>query len=183
MGRQINFFLHPGDQESFDKLLKSFGDVVLFRDYHNSNHLTTIDDTLIKDIGKEKKRVYLMRPKDFKNIQLEYVESHHYWHVNSRSLPVVHFDRSVYINKTIERGRLYFEPRYVNDNEWVNKPDDFINWADKVLKAVRRNLKKYKYQMGNYNYTDYLGASALNWLQETEAKVASAGCELIAQKS
>jgi len=182
MGRQINFFLHPGDHGGFDELLKSFGDVVLFRHYQYSDVLTTIDDTLIRDIDKEKNRVYLMRPTDFKGIGLEYVENHHYWYVNNRSLPVLHFDRSVYNNKSIQRGRLYFEPRYVKDTEWVNKPDDFIHWADKILKTVRSRLKKYKYQMGNSNYTEYLGACALKWLQETEARVTSAGCESISQK-
>jgi hypothetical protein len=182
MARQINFFLHPGDHESFDELLKSFGDVVLFRDYHYSDVLTTIGDTLIRDINKEKNRVYLMRRTDFKGIQLEYVENHHYWYVNNRSLPVLHFDRSVYSDKSIQRDRLYFEPRYLKNSEWVNKPDDFVGWADKILKTVRTRLKKYKYHMGNYNYTEYLGTSALKWLQETEAKVASAGCELVSQK-
>jgi hypothetical protein len=182
MGRQINFFLHQDDQGSFDELLKSFGDVVLFRHYHYSNDLNRIGDTLIRDIDKEKIRVYLMRPTDFKDIQLKHVENHHYWYVNNRSLPVLHFDRSVFSEKRIERGRLYFEPRYLIDSEWVSKPDDFIHWADKILKTVRSRLKKYKHQMGNYHYTEYLGASALKWLKETEAKVESAGCELISQK-
>lgn len=182
MGRQINFFLHPDDQEDFDKLLKSFGEVVLFRDYNYSNKVNTVQDTLIRDIDKEKNRVYLIRPEDFKDIPLEYVKNYDYWYVKSNSLPVLHFDRSVYRDKKIQRGRLYFEPKYVNDIGWVNKPDDFIIWADKILKTVRNKLKKYKYQMGSYNYTEYLGANALKWLLETEAKVESAGCELIPQE-
>jgi hypothetical protein len=182
MGRQINFFLHPDDQEDFDKLLKSFGEVILFRDYNYSNEVTTVPDTLIRDIGKEKHRVYLIRREDFKDIPLQYVQNYDYWYVKSNPLPVLHFDRSVYKDNKIQRGRLYFEPRYLSERGWVNKPDEFIIWAEKILKTVRNRLKKYRYQMGNYNYTEYLGANALKWLYETEAKVESAGGELISQK-
>lgn len=181
MARQINFFLHPDDQEYFDNLLKSFGEVVLFRDYNYYNELTTIGDTMIRDIDKEKKRVYLVRQEDFKDIHLQYVEKHHYWYVKNDSLPVVYFDRSVFRDNIIQRGRLYFETKYLNNGEWVDKPEDFIIWADKILRTVRSRLKKYKHQMGKYNYTEYLGVNALKWLQETEAKVESAGCELIPQ--
>ncbi len=171
MGRQINFFLHPDDQEDFDRLLKSFGDLVLFRDYNYSDEVTIVKDTLIRDIDKEKYRVYLIRPADFKDFPLKHVEKFNYWYVESSSLPVLHFDRSVYRDNKIQRGRLYFEPKYVDDTGWVNKSDDFINWADKIIKTVRNRLKKYKSQMGSSTYTEYLGANALKWLHETEAKL------------
>lgn len=183
MGRQINFFLHRNDQEYFDKLLKSFGDVVLFRDYNYTDEVTIIPDTLIRDIDKENHRVYLIRTEDFKDIPLQYVQNYDYWYVQSNPLPVVHFDRSVHKGDKIQRGRLYFEPKYLSESGWVNKPNEFIIWADKILKTVRNRLKKYKYQMGTYNYTEYLGANALKWLHETEAKVESAGCELIPPNS
>ncbi len=179
MGRQINFFLHPDDQDDFDKLLKSFGDVVLLPYYHFNNKIFTAADTIVRDIKKEGSRIYLVRPEDFMDIKLVHIEKFNYWLVDDNSLPVLHFDRSIYRDNTIHRGRLYFQPQFVENMEWVKKSDDFVNWADKIIKTVRRKLKKHKYQMGNYNYTEYLGENAFDWLDKTKAEVGGAGSRLI----
>ena len=181
MARQINFFLHPDDQEDFDKLLKSFGEVILVPHLHHTNNITTVEDTLIRNIKNDKKRIYLVRSVDFKYIELEYIQKFDYWLVKDNGVPVLHFDRSIYTDNKIQRGRLYFEPQILQGSQWVNKSEDFINWADKIIRAARHKLKKYKHQMGNYIYTEYLGANALLWLEETQAEVASAGCELISK--
>ena len=75
MGRQINFFLHQDDQDEFDKLLKSFGEVVLLPYYHFDNKISTVTDTLIRDVRKEGTRVYLVRLQDFKDIKLHRIEA------------------------------------------------------------------------------------------------------------
>jgi hypothetical protein len=43
MGRQINFFLRQDDQPGLDKLLKSFGDIVLIPYYHHDNRVATVE--------------------------------------------------------------------------------------------------------------------------------------------
>src|SRR3954463_5179736 len=96
MGRQINFFLHPKDQENFDTLLKSFGEVILLPYYHQHNKISTVTDTLINDIKKEGSRIYLVRPVDFKEIKLEHISKFDHWLVADNKLPVLHFDRSVF---------------------------------------------------------------------------------------
>jgi hypothetical protein len=179
MGRQINFFLHPDDQEDFDKLLKSFGDVVLLPYYHFDNEIATTANTIVRDIKKEGSRIYLVRPEDFKEIKLVHIEKFNYWLIDDNSLPVLHFDRSVYIDNSIQEGRLYFQPQFVQNNEWVKKSDDFVNWADKIIKTVRRKLKKHKYQMGGYNYNLYLGENAMEWFDKTNAQLGGGGSKLI----
>ncbi|PKP46724.1 MAG: hypothetical protein CVT94_13765 [Bacteroidetes bacterium HGW-Bacteroidetes-11] len=179
MGRQINFFLHPDDQDYFDKLLKSFGDVVLLPYYHFDNKISTTADTKVRDIEKEGSRIYLVRPEDFKDIKLVHIKTFNYWLVDDNSLPVLHFDRSVYRDNSIHRGRLYFQPQFLENMEWVKKSDDFVNWADKIIKTVRHKLKKHKYQMGSYYSTEYLGENALDWLDKTKAEVGGAGSQLI----
>ena len=106
MGRQINFFLHPDDQDDFDKLLKSFGDVILLPYYHFDNKVSTVADTIIRDTKKEDSTIYLVRPEDLKDIKLVHIEKFNYWLVDSSSLPVLHFDRSVFRDNTIHRGRV-----------------------------------------------------------------------------
>ncbi|HYG37367.1 MAG TPA: hypothetical protein VD908_02055 [Cytophagales bacterium] len=179
MGRQINFFLHPNDQEDFDNLLRSFGEVILLPYYHFDNKISTVADTIVRDITKEGRRIYLVRPEDFNDIKLIHIEKFNYWLVDDNSLPVLHFDRSFIRDNIIHSGRLYFQPQFVENMEWVKKSDDFNNWADMIIKTVRRKLKKHKHQMGNYNYTEYLGENALNWFDETKAEVGGGGHQLI----
>ena len=179
MGRQINFFLHSDDQKEFDEFLKSFGDVVLLPYYHFDNKVSVIKDTLIRNIETEGERIYLIRPEDLKNVKLIHIEKFNYWLVDDNSLPVLHFDRSVFKDNVINSGRLYFQPQYVENMQWVKKSDDFINWADRIIKSARRQLKKHKYEMGNYSYTEYLGKHALEWFVNNNAEVGAAGHKLI----
>lgn len=180
MGRQINFFLHQDDQADFDRLLKTFGDIVLLPYLHYENKVATIEDTLIRDRIKEGRRVYLIRRSDFKNIPLIHIENFGYWLVDERALPIIHFDRGVTTDDKIERGRIYFEPDFIDLREMrmVKKSDDFVKWADNIIRTIRRKLKKYKYGMGPYSYTAYLGDNAANWKDLNNAEITAAGEEL-----
>ena len=180
MGRQINFFLHQDDQADFDRLLKTFGDIVILPYYHYDNEVSTIEDTLIRDRAREGRRVYIIRRSDFKNILLTHIEKFGYWLVDDRALPIVHFDRGVTEEDKIERGRIYFEPDFVDPREMkmVKKSDDFIIWADNIIKTVRRKLKKHKYSLGVHTYTEYLGENAVKWKELNRAEIAAAGAEL-----
>ena len=127
MSREIFELIDAGE---FDKLLKSFGDVVFLPYYHYDNKVATIKDTIVRDALKEGSRVYLVRPQDLKVIKLTHIEKFGYWLVDDNSTPVLHFDRSVFKENTIHSGRLYFQPQFVKDMSFVKKSDDFVNWAD-----------------------------------------------------
>lgn len=145
MGRQVNFFLHKDDQLEFDLLLKSFGEVILVPYYQYQSEVSTVEDTIIRNIKTEGSRVYLVRQSDFKSLKLKHFEKFGYWLLEDNQLPVLHFGRSVFKANSIQRGRLYFQPQFVDETGWVNKSDDFIKWADNMVKTVRRKLKKHKF--------------------------------------
>jgi hypothetical protein len=180
MGRQIDFFLHQEDQADFDKLLKGLGDIVLLPYYHHDKKVSIIEDTLIRDLEKEGGRVYLIRREDFKDISLTHIEKFGYWLLDDRTLPIVHFDRSVTKDDKIERGRIYFEADYVDTKQMImiKKPEDFVKWADNIIKTVKRKLKKHKYSLGPHVYTEYLGDNAVKWKEFNRADIAAAGAEL-----
>src|SRR5437870_1183518 len=148
MGRQVNFFLHEDDQLEFDLLLKSFGEVILVPYFQYQSKISTVGDTIIRDIKTEGSRVYLVKPRDFISLQLEHFEKFGYWLLKDNQLPVLHFDRSVFNGDSIKRGRLYFQPQFVNDLGWVNKSEDFVKWADNIIKKVRRKLKIHRIESG-----------------------------------
>lgn len=180
MGRQVNFFLHTKDQPNFDTLLKSWDNLVLLSYKSFNGELSILQDSILKS-GQDL-RVCLARQEDLKDIKLEYITTKKYWLVDSLRCPVIEFDRCYCTDSTIGRGRLYFQPKYVADMQWVEKPHDFVVWADNIIKTVRKKLKKYKHQMGPFTYTEYLGENASLWLRENDAEVQSAGAVLAVDK-
>src|SRR5687768_3831778 len=177
MGRQINFYLHWDDQADFDKLLKSFGDIVLLPYYHYDNKVSIAEDTIVRDLKKEGNRIYLIRRKDFKNIPLTHIKNFGYWLIEDKALPVVHFDRCVMTTNKMETGRIYFQTYYLNSDEMkmVNMPDEFIRWGDKIINTIRRKLKKYNHSIGTRACTEYVGEHALQWLTVNRAVLAQGG--------
>jgi hypothetical protein len=175
MGRQINFYLYGEDQNDFDAFLRSCGNPVILPYYYPKKQVSTVPDTLMRDEKKEGDRVYLVRPMDIQEMKLEYNEYYGYWNLNETVLPVLHYDRCVNTENEIYRGRLYFEPKYVKNMEWVAKSDDFVKWADNVINKARRILKKHTFDSGGYNYQEYVGKSAASWIEKKQAGAKNGG--------
>jgi len=179
MGKQVTFFLHSDDQLDFDLHLKSFGDVLLIPYFHYENTIATIENTLVEKILKNGNRTYLIQPENFGDIELEPLEKFEYQLVKDQKLPVLHFDKSLNNDKSIFRGRLYFQPKFMEDGEWKSKPDDFVKWADKIISSTRRKLKKYRHHVGKYEYVDYFEEHALDWYLKNEGTMINGGQEII----
>ena len=182
MGRQVNFFLHSDDQADFDKLLKSFGELVLIPYYHYDNVVSTVSDTILIDPRKDGTRIYLVRPENLQDIKLKHIEKFNYWLVDETSLPVLHYDRCVTKDNEILSGRLYFQPQFVSNGNWCNKSDIFVNWADHIIKTVRRKLKKHQLKMGDYLISELLGEKTKMWAEQNNAVLKPGGGTLMARK-
>ncbi len=178
MGRQINFFLHKDDQVEFDSILKSFGDIKLVPYYHHQNNISTVNDTIIRDIKSEASRIYLVRPEDFESLQLKYYENLGVWLLNDVDAPTLHFDRSFFQGNSIHRGRLYFQPQFVRDMQWISQSKNFIEWADKIIKSFRRKLIRHKFDFDGWGYSEYVGKHALQWIIENNPQSLGGGSEL-----
>jgi hypothetical protein len=168
MGRQINFYLHPDDYQEFEDLLKASGDILFLPYYHYDNQVRTVDNTLSVDIKMDGTRIYLVRRQDLTQIELRHIENFGYWLVDDNHLPVLHYDRCRFDNNKIMRGRLYVEPSFVKDMQWVNKSKEFISWSDSIIKTARRKLKKYRFDMGGWGFSEYVGKHAKEWLDRTK---------------
>lgn len=180
MGRQINFFLHPDDQKDFNDFLKSFDDICFLSYYHKTENPTIIDDTLIRDHVKEGSRVHLIRKQDIKDIRFQFIEKFGYWLIDNNSSPVLDFDRCITWENDLRSGRLYFQPKFVENLQWVEKNTDFVKWSDFVISKTRRYFKKYryKYENGSYEYNAYLSEKAINLLTDNKAIIGLIGDRL-----
>ncbi|KAF0200975.1 MAG: hypothetical protein FD170_3007 [Bacteroidetes bacterium] len=180
MGRQINFFLHPDDQNDFNSFLKSFDDICFLSYYHKTENPTIIDDTLIRDHIKEGSRVHLIRKQDLKDIRFHFIEKFNCWLIDNNSSPVLDFDRCITWENYLHRGRLYFQPKFVDNLQWIEKNADFVKWSDFIISKTRRYFKKfkYKYEGSSYEYNAYLSEKAMSLLTDKKAALGLNGDSL-----
>ena len=59
------------------------------------------------------------------------------------------------------------------------KSDDFVIWAESILKTARRKLKKYKFDMGGWGFSEYVGKSTIAWLEEMKLNSEKGDSELV----
>ena len=180
MGRQINFFLHPDDQNDFNDFLNSFDDICFLSYYHKTDNPTIINDTLIRDHIKEGIRVHLIRKRDLNEIRFRFIEKFNYWLIDNNLSPVLDFDRCISLENDLRRGRLYFQPKFVENLVWVEKKTDFVKWSDFIISKTRKYFKKYRYKYENssYEYNAYLSQKAMSLLTENKAIIGLPGDRL-----
>ena len=155
MGRQINFYLHPDDYQDFEDLLKATGEIIFLPYFHFDGKVRTVETTIPVDLIKEGSRVYLVRKQDFKQIELNHIEKFGYWLVADNHLPVLHYDRCGFDNDKIIRGRLYFQPSFVNDvhthtthnNNKFRKNSEHKKYFDSVKVIIDYETIIYKSKM------------------------------------
>lgn len=181
MGKQINFFLHPNDQNDFNDFLNSFDDICFLSYYHKTDYPTIIDDTLIRDHIKEGIKVHLIRKQDLKKIRFQFIEKFNYWLIDDNASPVLDFDRCITWENEIRSGRLYFQPKFIENMQWVEKNSDFIKWSDFIISKTRRYFKKhrYKYENSSCEYNAYLSQKAMSLLTDNKATISLTGDRLL----
>jgi hypothetical protein len=183
VGRQVGFYLHPDDEPDFDRFLKSFGEVVLVPHLQRTGTLTTVPDTLTASRGGfdyEGSRIYLVRPGDLASVQLEHQPSEGYWLVDEAPLAGLHFDRCGLRSDRLLEGRLYFQTRYVRDGRWADPPEDFVRWADRIVRGARRKLRKVTLPVGDRTATRHMSPAAEAWMHARHAGLRPGYLALIA---
>lgn len=173
--------MNKEDQTYFDNLLATWENLVFINDISLDGEVAIISDSLLLN-ESEDLNFYLARREDLNDIQLKFLPSQYYWYVDSLQSPVIKYSRCYFTDTMIRRGRLWFQPGAYKDSEWIDKNQDFVEWADTIIKKIRRKLKRYKHQKGEYTYSEYVGESTLKWAQENNAEILSGGNELAIEK-
>jgi hypothetical protein len=180
MGRQVVFLLHPTDQKNFSDLLKTFEDICFLSYFNKSNKPTLIDDTVMLDHIKEGSRVHLVRKQDLKDIKFKFIEKFNYWLVDNIRSQVLDFDRCVVHDNELRSGRLYFQPKYVENLQWIEKNADFIKWSDNIIAKCKKYFKKYRYKFEEspYEYILYLSPTPMKLIEENKSLLGLGGDRL-----
>jgi hypothetical protein len=112
--------------------------------------------------------VVLVRAVELAAIRMDFIPQRGYWTINALRSPIIEFRRSYMDDNIIRQGRMYFIPRYLENNQWVDKSPEFVAWADSILRFMRRHLRRLP------SIGCYAGGDAA-WLLESGQRLYHAG--------
>ena len=71
-----------------------------------------------------------------------------------------------YSDKELHRSRFYFATKFYEGGELVEKDEEFLTWADAVLKKFKKQFLMKAKELSN----DYATANFIEWVKKTEAR-------------
>jgi hypothetical protein len=158
VGKQVNFFLLPGDLIGIEQAIRQTGQVMFLPGTVPEPEIAPVSTIQFREheMGAVGLRLYITLDELASGIRFRQVPEQGYFIVEPGS-PVIELDRCYFDGKVLRRGRLYFftGPGFQHR---------FIHWGDSVLRAVRRVLTRNP-ALGSA----YFGAVAEAWIQRTHA--------------
>lgn len=140
MSKQINFFLSQNDEDALADFLKAKGAVPV------DDKSDTRELHFRREIKRDKnifERFYLIHAEYTVNIK--FIEINNKYHFDEQNSDGIEYWPSCVIQdrQEIRRGRLYVVTDYFDESErLIRKNDDFLKWADSVLRGARRLMSR-----------------------------------------
>lgn len=80
-----------------------------------------------------------------------------------------------YSDKELHRSRFYFVTKYYEGGELVEKDEEFLTWADDVLKKFRKQVLIKAKELSDY----YVTANFIEWVKKMEARPTPDGTKFV----
>jgi len=143
MGKQLVAFLTQRDTESLIARLQAIEGFLIVHSRSRNDRPTVLESVTIQEDDRTWLYYFLVRKDDLGSVVMREVPAQNYWVVDSLRSPVIEFTRSFSDGRRIRAGRLWYEESYFGeDGEPLQKPQPFLNWADRVFKSSRQQLAK-----------------------------------------
>lgn len=141
--RQVNFYVHPDEQEWFEGRLAKAGPFVIVLGVAHDGRPQFGTTSVIKEFGKEDLKIFLVRQDDVGSVGALTAPNRTELFVDDLRSPVVEFSRCYFDGRLLRRGRLYFAESYYNEqNQLVRKPQAFVSWGRQLISEVTRSLER-----------------------------------------
>lgn len=150
VGKQFSFYLGLTDQIAIEEAIRASGDVVVLEDRSPNEYGVERESSIMRDPESEIFRVLIARRTDLPNIRFHptgYRPDD--FACDTLFQPIVEFDRPLVFKRFIRAGRMYRQDRYYNaHDELVSKSPEFIEWAARLYRLVKKSL--IKIERGRY---------------------------------
>ena len=171
MSKQVRLFLLPDDYPDVQRAIESCGPARYLPDPVPGHAPTTISSLAIaaSEMGKTNLTVFIVREQDLPNVKTKFVPGQGYYVVDDLTSPVIEFMRSYFTGSLLRSGRLYH--RASGSSEAASA---FPKWADAVLAAVKKTLRRVEVGGGVY-----LSERVITWKESRNAAWHRGGQELV----
>lgn len=157
MGKQFRFILDDKDQDKLIQKVYEQG-IILYDDKKNG----------IKEIDSLPDgywvHLYFLKYKDAKSIELD----DKLQYVDVLRLPVLEL-RQTFVRtkiKEIQRGRLYFENKYYENDNLIYKDEELEKWYKEIIKWIKKELKCVEIINNTKVTKEYVSASLVQYVEE-----------------
>ena len=141
MGHQLNYFMMPEDTRLLEKTLREKSSVLFLASKSSEAKPVQLPDLEIAEFGKTWLRALLVPPEALASVLMKHVPQQGYWLVDSDRSPVIEMDRCHHDGKALGEGRLYYQRKFLDQGQWVEKPAAFQAWARKIFALTRKTLQ------------------------------------------
>ena len=143
MGRQIQIYVTNDDLAVLQDAISATGPVIFLKSEWTSPEPEPVSTLRIVKRCDEPWALYMCRKNDVSAIRTIHVPSQCYWRPDVLTSPVIELDRSLFDDVVCTRGRLYYVTGYFDDDgNWLEKPQDFLDWAGSVTRVTRRAFRR-----------------------------------------
>jgi hypothetical protein len=162
MGKQVNFFMLPSDEERFIAHIYNLSGVIVPHVQHTEELKEVAVPLPASDIGRASE-MDIVQKDAFDLVTFDRIEKQDIWLINEFKSPVIQFRRSKVIDGKLLRGRIWAEmyddgafwPVPVNRIQYKGK--EFERFYDSIARWIRRNFKL------DPEWKMYLGDAASEW--------------------
>jgi len=149
------------DEEKFLEFVRSSGDVVVLPYASPTQDFKPLQNLSDSPVPKFSGAYWLFNRSVSKNLSVRFVSTQGYYTIDDDRSSVVQFMRSGLRDKSIYKGRIWAELKYLDRENMVLLPKEaeFSAWYDAVAKWIRKNYKRLEHLI-------YAGPGALKLIEE-----------------
>lgn len=156
MGKQFQVYLLPSDAEKLIENLRGKVNLTLIAPRSERPSHVEVSSPLVVHGGFTRADC-LLAPDLSASVRMEHVAKQDYWSVDTLESEVIEFEACYFDEKTIKRGRLFYDPGFYRERAWVNKSEKFLSWAERVFTLSRKLLNRHP------ELNAYVGQDAESW--------------------
>jgi hydroxymethylpyrimidine pyrophosphatase-like HAD family hydrolase len=173
--KQINFFLAPEDLPKVITFINENGGVIYKRHADTKDkpvkyNLLINEESIIQVcVCKEEYTAFL---------SFEYLQNRKEFYIEIGKSNCIEFSFGgfyPYSDKELHRSRFYFVTKYYEGDELVKKDEEFLAWADDVLKKFKKQFLIKAKELSDY----YVTANFIEWVKKTEARPTPDGTKFV----
>jgi hypothetical protein len=165
MGRQFQVYLLPSDAVRLIKLLRQEVGLRLLASRSPGPHPIDLESPVHTEAGFTRIDC-LLTPDDSISVKSAHLEKQGHWSVNTLFSEVVEFSGCHFDERTLKRGRLFYDSGFYKDEHWHDKSPYFLKWAETLFKTAKKSLKR------DSHLDAYVGEDAGRWHRSGGAFVA-----------